>query len=340
MPSELERAISRTRRSIDTLEGPVRQAIAAAYELAVRRIEHELAIVARTLEGQPIPITWFDDRGRFTPTGEILYRQQRLRQLLPQAEREFTRFADEGVRLLRQGHVRAVTGGAAEAWEIMEAAGLHHTFGARINTYATEQLVGLFREGPILQILDGYGARGSEVIERLMIQGIATGEGPRQIIKRIKAELLSPANAARLESLVRTEMMRGFRNGLNEQYASMSHLISGYRWSAAKSIRTCLACLGRDGMVQKEPWDQMHISCRCVNSPVVKNVTIPYQTGEEWFARQSPERQQRMMPSRSAWEAYRDGGVRVQDFVGVHRDRTWGSSVYQKSGREALEDAA
>ncbi|MDQ3540253.1 MAG: phage head morphogenesis protein, partial [Chloroflexota bacterium] len=146
--------------------------------------------------------------------------------------------------------------------------------------------------------------------------------------------------AARLESLVRTEMMRGFRNGLNEQYASMSHLISGYRWSAAKSVRTCLACIARDGRVQKEPWDQMHVNCRCINSPVVKGVTIPYQTGEDWFAQQSSERQQRMMPSRAAWEAYRDGGVRLQDFVGQRRSRAWGRSIYQKSGSEALGDAA
>ncbi|MDQ3540657.1 MAG: phage head morphogenesis protein, partial [Chloroflexota bacterium] len=163
---------------------------------------------------------------------------------------------------------------------------------------------------------------------------------PRAIIRDIQRALLSSASAARLESLVRTEMMRGFRNGLNEQYASMSHLISGYRWSAAKSVRTCLACLARDSMVQKEPWDQMHVNCRCINSPVVKNVTIPYQTGEEWFARQSPARQQRMMPSRQSWEAYRDRLLDLQDFVGTRDDSTWGSSVYQKSGSEALEDAA
>ena len=332
MPSDLETAIRRTRRQIDTLEGPVRQELADLYARAVRNLATDLELVT-------IQIRNAQEAG-VDVSPDWLRRQDRYTRLLWQAEREFTRFADDGVRLIESGRVRAIRGGAAEAWELLDAAGIERGFAANVPTYAIENAMSATYSGPVSASLARYGEEGSQTITDALLDGMARGRGPRAIIRDIQRALLSPANAARLESLVRTEMMRGFRNGLNEQYASMSHLISGYRWVAAKSIRTCLACLGRDGEIQETPWDQMHVNCRCINSPVVKGVTIPYQAGEEWFALQSPERQQRMMPSRPAWDAYRDGSLDLQDFVGVHRSRTWGSSVYQKSGSEALGDAA
>ncbi len=330
--SALEAAIRSTRRQIDTLEGPVRQEMAALYERTVRNLAFDLNRVTAMIDearasGIDVHPDW-------------LRRQDRYTRLMWQSEQEFARFADDGVRLIEAGRVRAVRGGAAEAWELLDASGIERSFAANINTLAVENALSATYSGPVRRSLARYGEEGSQTITDTLIDGIARGRGPRAIIRDIQRALLSPANAARLESLVRTEMMRGFRNGLNEQYASMSHLISGYRWVAAKSVRTCLACLARDGEIQKTPWDQMHVNCRCINSPVVKGVTIPYQTGEDWFAGQSPERQQRMMPSRQAWDAYRDGSLDLQDFVGVHRSRTWGSAVYQKSGSEALEDAA
>ncbi len=328
MPSALETAIRRTRRQIDTLEGPVRQEMADLYARAVRNLATDLELVTMQIRNA--------QEAGIDVSPDWLRRQDRYTRLLWQAEREFALFTDDGVRLIEGGRVRAIRGGAAEAWELLDAAGIERGFAANVPTYAIENAMSATYSGPVARSLARYGEEGSQTITDTLLDGMVRGRGPRAIIRDIQRALLSPANAARLESLVRTEAMRGFRAGLNEQYASMAHLISGYRWVAAKSVRTCLACLARDGRVQKEPWDQFHIRCRCVNSPVVKGVTIPYQNGEDWFAGQSPERQQRMMPSRQAWDAYRAGSVKLGDFVGVHRDRTWGSAVYQRSGRDVL----
>jgi len=328
VPSALETAIRRTRRQIDTLEGPVRQEMADLYARAVRSLATDLELVTMQIRNA--------QESGVDVSPDWLRRQDRYTRLLWQAEREFARFTDDGVRLIESGRVRAIRGGAAEAWELLDAAGIERGFAANVPTYAIENAMSATYSGPVKRSLARYGEEGSQTITDTLLDGMARGRGPRAIIRDIQRALLSPANAARLESLVRTEMMRGFRNGLNEQYASMSHLISGYRWVAAKSIRTCLACLARDGEIQKTPWDQMHVNCRCINSPVPKGTNLPYQTGEEWFAGQSPERQQRMMPSRQAWDAYRDGSVKLKDFVGVHRSRTWGSAIYQRSGRDVL----
>lgn len=338
--SDLTRAITKARRTINDAESPYRRALANAYQLAVERIETELRITARQLEGAEIPASWFDRRGRFTPTGELLFRQQRLRRLLPLAEAEFRRFSDTGLRLLREGHVAAVSGGAAEAWELMDAVGIDTGFGARINTQATEQLVASFREGLVRDVLDGYGRHTSEIIERLLIQGVTTGEGPRQVVKRIMGELNSPYMHARLESLVFSQMMDAFRDSLGEQFGAMEHVADGYRRVAAKSVRTCLACLALDGQITKERPVRFHIRCRCVFHLVPKGTVIPYETGPDWFARQSAETQRTMMPSGPAYQAYERGDVQLRDFVGHKRSKVWGTSITELSGREALRRAS
>ena len=330
--SALEAAIRRTRRQIDTLEGPVRQEMADLYARAVRNLATDLELVTMQIRNA--------QEAGVDASPDWLRRQERYTRLLWQAEREFARFTDDGVRLIESGRVRAIRGGAAEAWELLDAAGIERGFAANVPTSAIENAMSATYSGPVKRALARYGDEESQTITDGLLDGMARGRGPRAIIRDIQRALLRPANAARLESLIRTESLRGFRAGMNEQYAQMSHLIAGYRRTASHGPRTCLACLAKSGHVQKEPHTDWHVNDRCIDTPVPKGVTIPYQSGEDWFAGQSPERQQRMMPSRQAWDAYRDGQLDLQDFVGVHRSRTWGSAVFQKSGREALKDAA
>ncbi|MDQ3653873.1 MAG: phage minor head protein [Chloroflexota bacterium] len=328
MPSEIERAIARTRRQIDTLEGPVRQEMTDVYARAVRNLTTDLDLVTLQIRNA--------QEADVDVNPDWLRRQDRYIRLLSQAEREFARFADDGLRLIESGRVRAIRGGAAEAWEVLDAAGIETGFRANVNTRAVENALAATYDGPVKRSLDRYGADGAKTIQDALLDGIARGRGPRAIIRDIERGLLSPSNAARLESLVRTEMMRGFRAGLNEQYAQVGHLITGYRWSASKSVRTCLACLGRDGAVRKEPWDQFHVACRCVSTPVPRGSTFTPQSGAEWFAAQPESVQRRMLPSAAAFDAFKAGRVQLGDFVGTRRSRTWGTSVFQRSGRDVL----
>lgn len=340
MPSTLDTAIRNARRGIDQRESPIRRQLRDAYDLTIQRIEAELEIVARRLATFDVPDSWLDSRGRFTRYGEVAFRQQFLRRLLPDAEREFARFTDDGLRILRSGQAAAVSGGAAEAVELMEAAGIDVGFGGRVNTRAVENLVSAFDPAsPLRDVLDSYGTNGTKVIERLLIQGLATGEGPRQVVKRIRSELTSGSTKARLDSLVRTEMMRAFRASTNEQYARMSNVIQGYRWSCAKGLRTCLACLAKDGEVTKEPQSTFHIACRCVSTPVPKGSTYRYQTGSEWLKEQPEDKQRSMFPSQVSFDAFQRGDLGLKDFIGHRRSTVWGSSIRERSGSEAIRSA-
>ncbi len=330
MTSALETAIRRTRRQIDTLEGPVRQEMADLYARAVRNLATDLELVTMQIRNA--------QEAGIDVSPDWLRRQDRYTRLLWQAEREFARFTDDGVRLIEGGRVRAIRGGAAEAWELLDAAGIERGFAANVPTYAIENAMSATYSGPVKRSLARYGEEGAQTITDALLDGMVRGRGPRAIIRDIQRALLSPANAARLESLIRTEMLRGFRSGLSETYQGMAHLILALRWTAALSSRTCLACLGRHG--REYPVDYVmdaHPNCRCILSPIVQDAPpLQLQTGEEWFSRQPENVQRRMMPSTAAFDAYQSGSVALGDFVGQRRSRTWGRSIYQRSGSEVL----
>jgi SPP1 gp7 family putative phage head morphogenesis protein len=338
--SALDDAIARTRRQIARDEAPIRRALWRAYRDALDTIVRDLELVTARLDGIPLPDSWFDARGRFTPLGEELFRQQRLRQLIPLVEAEMRRFADRGIRIIAEGQYAAVSGGAHAAVEMMGAAGVTATFGVGVNTLAVERLVSALQPGsPVRAVLDAYGDHAAAVIERELLTGVIAGKGPREVVETIRRELGAGTSRARLEALTRTEYMRAFNGSLDAQYQRMAHVNDGYRWSAAKSSRTCLACLSLDGRVFKTYQHQQHISCRCICTPVVRGVDIPYESGPAWFARQSAATQRAMMPSQRAYDAWKSGDVTLDDFRGTKRSRVWGTSYIQRSGAGALARA-
>jgi SPP1 gp7 family putative phage head morphogenesis protein len=333
MPSELDRAITRARRAIETDEAPIRRTLQRVYQQAIDELTVDLNAMTRQIaqaraEGVDVNPDW-------------LRRQARYRQLLADVEVQFLRFSGDGLRILREGRLRAIRGGAVQAWDLMDAAGFEIGFGGRVNTGAVERAVAaLSDESPLRRVLDGYGTRAATVIEETLLRGIVQGTAPRELVRQLRRQLLDAVTQARLDSLVRTEMMRAFRGSLNAQYAEMAHLIAGYRWSCAKGIRTCLACLAMDGHVQKTPHDRFHIRCRCIDSPVPIGVSVPYETGPQWFARQPARIQRTMLPSPAAYDAFGRGELTLEHFVGTTQSRVWGTSVVELSGRLALERVA
>lgn len=332
MPSALEIAIRESRRRIAEGETPIRAMLADAYARTIRNLDADLTLVTLMIE---------DARAQgIEVSPDWLRRQDRYIRLMAQADREFTRFADDGMRIIEQGRIRAVRGGAAEAWELMEASGITPGFDARINTRAVENALAAAYDGPLSRTFARYGTEGAQTITDTLLDGIARGHSPRRIQRDIQRGLTSPANMARLEATVRTQFMEANRRAMNETYASMSHLIAGYRRTEAKSPRTCLPCVALDGHVQKEPHTDWHICCRGIDTPVPKGSTYKYETGEQWFNRQSDDVKRRMLPTDETFQAYQSGRIKLSDFVGRHNDTVWGKSVYQRSGRSVLERAS
>ena len=328
--SALDDAIARARRQIARDESPVRRRLWRAYRDAIDTLNADIeAVTAMIAEARRMGVDVSPD---------WLRRQARYQMLLDDAEREFRRFTDAGLRILQDGQYAAVSGGAHSALGLASAVGAATGFGARVNGPAVERLVSALQPGsPVRDVLDGYGPLAAKVIDDELVAGVIEGTGPREVQRSIRRRMAGGANQARLESLVRTEMMRAFRGSLFDQYAALG--VERWRWTAAHGSRTCLACLSLSGTEypMSRPFMQAHVNCRCLPSPVSPFVAV--ESGTDWFARQPAATQRRMMPSEAAYDAWKRGDVTLDDFRGVRRSRTWGTSYTQRSGAGALANA-
>ena len=67
---------------------------------------------------------------------------------------------------------------------------------------------------------------------------------------------------------------------------------------------------------------------------------MPFQTGEEWFAGLSPQRQaaqQSFIRTPGKLNAYNDG-VQLREFVGEHDDDIFGMQVVEQSLKQSVSD--
>lgn len=331
-PSLLDLLLAQIRDDLGNAESPFRAQLMFSYDEAIRQLEYDLYRVLWVIEdaimrGVDVSPAW-------------LYQEARYRELIAKADTQLERWGDGALsaleRTYRNGDVLAQT----HAPRLLSGAGISASFGTNINTPAVEVLVQtlLRPESPVRRVIESYGTNATKTITEHLIQGVIQGKGPREVVREIIDDLASGTNRARLSSLVRTEHMRAYRESLSYQYEPYSHAIKAYRWLSAHDHRVCLACLAMDGEEFDEPQEIMHVNCRCICSVVGYYTPARYQreAGEQWLLRQDPGVQRGMFPSQASYDAWRDGDVRLKDFIGTKDDPTWGTSIFQRSGKDVL----
>jgi SPP1 gp7 family putative phage head morphogenesis protein len=327
VPSKIERIVAKHRKQLEQREAPVRQSLAVAYDRAARSLQADLDRITLQIKqaraaGEDVNPDW-------------LNRQSSYQRLLDQAKREFDRFSDDAQRILKDAQLQSVTGGAHEAWELMEQTGVTSGFDANINRGATERAVAALQDdSPLREVLDRYGERAATLIEEHLTNGIIKGTGPREIVRQLMRELNGGYTKARLNALVRNEMLRAYRGSLAESFKPFEHRARGYRRTAAHGIRTCLACLALDGQITQKVPARFHVACRCSFHLVPLDSTYEYEKGVDWLRRQPESVQRRMFPTADAYLAFRDNKVKLSDFAGVNQSKTWGSSVTERSWKD------
>lgn len=332
-------AVRTGQRALAAREAAATARLLDAYRSVWDRVEREVRwldadIAAAVARGERVPANWLMDQAWY-------------RQLQGSLQVEVARFRDDGLRALGVTQADAVAS-AREAERLFRVA-IGDPFAARVNAGALERWVSATQPGsPLRGVLDGYGERLSRAIRDGITEGIGSGHGTWRIVDDLRRAVGPDATQWRLATIVRTEGMRSFRGSFADTMQPLQDdgIVTGYRWLAAKSSRTCIACIARDGRITKTyPTDQ-HVSCRCVAQPVVDPAIVPGgrapETGSEWFARQPEDVQRRMLPNASAFDAYRRGEITLDDLVGVRRSRTWGDSIFvrgvPKSRRPSYKD--
>lgn len=328
MASDLERILDEERDKLARREADAVARMLFVYERTVDGLLQELTALTRQIDerrqaGLPVTEDW-------------LRRQARYVRLIEQADALYAQFADDGGHLLDQAMLEAAGMGATAGAAMLGAVGI--SFAGNINAPAMQRLTAaLSPDSPLRAVLDSYGRHGRAVIADELIKGMGEGRGLREIERRIRKRLLTEATP-RLQALVRTESMRAFRGSLLDQYEGY---VDEWMWMAHLDSRTCLACLAMSGRTfsMKDKFMPSHVMCRCNPAPVPRRrFGPPPQTGEDWFRQQDASTQRGMLPTTETFDAYRDGRIRLSDFVGYDHDPVWGTSVRERSGRQVMAE--
>jgi SPP1 gp7 family putative phage head morphogenesis protein len=160
-----------------------------------------------------------------------------------------------------------------------------------ITRRATEQVTSLTR--PLAA--DAYQVMLSEIQ-----RGIALGTGPRASAARMLQRTRGgfDGGLSRATRIARTEMLDAYRSAAQTSDEANADVLTGWRWSASLSPRTCPACLSMHGRVfpLSTPGPQGHVNCRCARLPVTKSWAQlgfigmteppdPLPDARSWFAR-------------------------------------------------------
>ncbi len=221
-----------------------------------------------------------------------LFRQQRLEELQAQASAEmavFARLAEQRVTSEQQNAVvRSQDDTKQLAFAALEDAGrvmpAITTNWNRLPVESLTDLVGALQDGsPLRRLFDDFGSQASEGMRKALIAGIATGASPRDIGRQIRQVL--DIGLTRAQTIARTETLRAYRSASLRTYEENADVVSGWRWMASLSPRTCRVCLAMHGKVfpLTTPFGS-HVNCfpsgTVIQTPPVQASTSRWYEGE------------------------------------------------------------
>lgn len=325
MPSALETAIQTHRAQL--LAGDAR-----AVGLTVDRFQQIRATLMDRLD-ELVKIATANGN---LSGGELL-KLERVVSLLDDIEAAIDALSSPTDRLIQSGQRQAAQLAVEHARALVVASGrasLITSFN-RMNISAVQDLIGTLQDGsPLRSVLDSYGKKASKTIEDMLVDGLARGLNPTALAADLASAI--EVTSFRLATLTRTAILTSYRTSSLRAYAE-SGVCKGWIWTAAKQTRSCLSCLALDGTFfdLKVQFFPTHPNCRCSPRPSLIGVDDPpIQTGEEWFESQSDAVKRKTMGS-AAFDAYQQGEVTLQDFVGLRKDPRWGDAYYERSLRQA-----
>jgi len=204
---------------------------------------------------------------------------------------------------------------------------------------AIETVIGFVSDGsPLRALLDELGPDAAKRVGDALIQGVALGQNPRQIAKSVRTAF--SGNMARALLVSRDAVIRSYQEAAHQTYAANADILSGWRWLAAHSPRTCPSCLVMSGTFH--PLSERlrsHPGCRCTPIPEVRDGPAPFgQTGAAWF-RAQPAEVQRTVVGPKKYDALQKGRIALEDLTILRRSRRWGTHRGEATYTEAVRQA-
>lgn len=330
-----------TLRVADDLRAQLEQVVDSQARDIVAAWAHAWDEVAPTLELALQDLTTSAAGGRLSRAATI--RSERLQRALRViAEQLSTLAADAGVLIV--GDLLQVIIDAGQAQHALIAtqlppAGQHLAVSwSQVDPDAISAIVRRSTER-IHKLTRPLSDDAVRVMKRELIRGVAVGDNPRAVARRMltRTEGAFNGGAARALTIARTEMLDAHRAAAQVAMDANADVLAGWVWTAQLGSRTCPACFGMHGSLHPldEPGPQGHQNCRCARTPQTKSwrdlgFDIPQPRsvlpdGERTF-RDMPAADQVAVLGRARYDAWRSGDLPMSRWAVKQSNDGWRDS--------------
>jgi SPP1 gp7 family putative phage head morphogenesis protein len=315
---EVIRVLAQYRAALDARETGLMDEMARRWVQVEARLNSDILALAyevdrRKAEGKVI-------------TEQIIWREERYKQLHAQMEVEIARYNREAAILVEQVQGENATLGISAA---NDAIHVSYPMGSspmwtRINLGAVQSMIGFAGDGsPLHKLLKEDYPDAVDGLLKALINGVARGQGPAQTARDMADGMGMGLDRALL--IARTETNRAYRTASTEQYRQ-SGVVDGY-YRLVKKGTACMACLMLDGQ-HFDTADELgdHPRGKCVAVPQCIGVAKPrWESGVDYFKALPPDQQAaRMGPEK--YQLWQDGQIKLSDLARMTHNDTWGDS--------------
>jgi hypothetical protein len=261
-------------------------------------------------------------------TQQMVWKAERYQILKARLQDEIRKYNKEfAVSTVAAAQTQYATLGIAAAQDAILAsypAGALSASWTRINVGAVESMIGFAGDGsPLYSLLKNDYPDAIDGLLDALINGLARGLGLAQIGREMADGMGMGLDRALL--IARTEAARAYRTASTEQYRKSGVVTQFMR--LCKKENSCAACLFLDGEILELGEELSDHPCgRCTVLPVVEGVARPkWQTGKEWFALQSDQKQRKILGPEK-WQLWKDEGFDLSRFAQHQHSDVWGTS--------------
>lgn len=302
MPDSLTTTANNQRRALLADDRALLRRLAAAWRGVEQRIDQE---VAKLLSG--------------SPTLNQLYERERLNILRVQ------------VQLLVQHYVNDLTE------ELVNSSAGQQGVDDALALIRVTESIPLIAIRPVVEqlalrpLLQSIAPETAQAIANALIQGVALGQGPREIARAINR--VANVTLTRALTIARTETLRAYRESSRQAYLMNSGVVTAWIWHAALGPRTCAMCIAMHGT--EHPLTETmatHPNCRCAMLPKT-STPMQIESGIDWFARQ-PTDVQRGILGPGKFKAHQAGALSLSDLVGTKQTIAYGPVRYERPLKE------
>lgn len=317
-------AAQRAKKSLLAREAALARKVILLYQGSEQRAKERITALTREIQQAEI----------LTAEGKI-YRRARVQDLLAQIESELESMGATTGQLVNVAQETNIEAALSDSTTMARALRVESMFNV-LPTESLLQLAGQMADGtPLDTVFRRIGTEQAGKIQQILFDGVAQGRAPKLIGRELSREV-EGLTRERAVLIARTESIRSYRESGIRNYGYNDRLITGWRWMATKSARTCPACLALDG-TEHPVTEQFgsHPACRCNPVPVLIVGNPAWgPTGAEWFATQ-PESVQRAILGPATFKLYQSRAIGLTDLVDRH-PTVWGPSANVRSVKALL----